>query len=42
MILLSAALALIWAGGVMIIYSMHMSRQTIDRRVDLISPKTTV
>lgn len=41
MILLGAALALIWAGGIMIIYSMHMRRQTIDRRVGLVSPKTT-
>jgi len=39
-ILLGAALSLIWAGLIMLIYSMHMRRQTIDRRVGLVEPKT--
>ncbi len=41
-ILLGAALSLIWAGLIMLIYSMHMRRQTIDRRISLIEPKAGI
>ncbi|KAB7738889.1 hypothetical protein F2P47_14835 [Parvibaculum sedimenti] len=37
--LLIAALALIWAGFVLVIYAMHIRRQAIDRRVALVEPK---